>query len=219
MKNFRKLALALFLCLVSLFAVACNDDKGDDNGDTDEVELDLTLDAGLAGLCADTNVYLTTLGQSDLAVVQNLVKTAGAESNVTTNNLLNASDVVSPAGKKAVVLMVTGSSGKGLGAAGVDWQSEKTRGEAFAAKAEAGEIELVVLHIGKKPRRGTTTDPILDVVCPAAKVMLIVNGTDVANGANFDGYFSNSSKTNSVPVYFYSSATKLVTPIKTLFNL
>ena len=78
--------------------------------------------------------------------------------------------------------------------------------------ADEGKISLVVLHIGGEERRGENTDPILNVACPGADLMIVVNG------GNFDGYFSKSSETNNVPLYLYSGLANLVAPLTHIYT-
>ena len=187
----------------------------------------MDLSADFAGLCKDRKVYLTTLGQSDIDTVINIIEAASEaipvnEINhgnealinaVSRKNDLVAGEVAKDGDKLPVVLLVTGSSGKGLGAAGTNWEAEKARGEAFAIAADSNQMILIVLHVGGDARRGTTTDPILNAVCPSARLLLVVEG------GNFDQYFTNSADEYNVSLYLYSRQAKMVSAFKTLFNI
>jgi hypothetical protein len=112
----------------------------------------------------------------------------------------------------SVVFLVTGTSSKGLGAASTDVQAEKNRATAFVNKANAGQISIVLLHVGGEARRGSLTDPILNVACPGADLMLVVADGDQ------DNLFTNFSKNNNIPLYLFSKATKMVPAFAKLFE-
>lgn len=210
----KKVLLFISILVLSIGMFGCKDkDKKPTPGPN--VELDKELAAEFNGLAKDTLVYLTTVGQSDLALAQNVLKLAGFETkneDYVSSNTLTVSDIDTSGSKTPVVFLVVGGSSKGLGAAGTDITKETARGTTFAETAEAGTIKLVVLHLGGAARRGTLTDPILDAVCGSADLMLVVNG------GNEDGYFTNSANSNSVPLNLYSTSAKIVPAIKTLFG-
>lgn len=223
----KKLFLLMFTLILSFGLVGCKPEEEDPEEEDPNVELDLDLSSDFLDLCTDRKVYLTTLGQSDIDTVINIIEAAseaipvneinsGSEAvvdAVSRKNDLVASEVAKDGDKLPVVLLVTGSSGKGLGAAGTNWEAEKARGEAFALAADSNQMILIVLHVGGEARRGTTTDPILDAVCPSARLMLVVEG------GNFDKYFTNSTNEYNVPLHLYSRQAKMVSAFKTLFNI
>ncbi len=223
----KKIFLFIFTVVLAFSFVGCKPEEEDPEEETPNVELDLELSADFASLCKDRKVYLTTLGQSDIDTVINIIE-ATSESipvneidqgsdavvnAVSRKNDLTASEVDKNGDEKPIVLLVTGSSGKGLGAAGTNWEAEKTRGEAFALAADSNQMILIVLHVGGEARRGTTTDPILDAVCPSARLMLVVEG------GNFDNYFTDSAEEYNVTLHLYSRQAKMVSAFKTLFDI
>jgi len=210
----KKLFTIFGVLFLALTLVACKDDPIDeDPKDDPNTEVDLVLDDDFKGI-ATGNIYLTTVGQVDIDIVESLLndETIGAgvsESEYTRQDDLTAADLT---GTLPVVLLVTGTSSKGLGAAGTDVDGEKSRGEAFAQKADDGEIILVVIHVGGSSRRGALTDPILNAVCPSANIILVVETGD------HDGIFTNLSTDNNVPLYLFSKSSKMVDAFKTLFD-
>ncbi|HNZ77901.1 MAG TPA: DUF6305 family protein [Bacilli bacterium] len=223
----KKIFLLIFTLTLIFGLVGCKPKEEEQKDEKPNVELDLDLSADFAGLCKDRKVYLTTLGQSDIDTVINIIEAASEaipvnEINhgnealinaVSRKNDLVAGEVAKDGDKLPVVLLVTGSSGKGLGAAGTNWEAEKARGEAFAIAADSNQMVLIVLHVGGEARRGTTTDPILNAVCPSARLLLVVEG------GNFDQYFTNSADEYNVSLYLYSRQAKMVSAFKTLFNI
>ena len=210
-----KKIFSIFMVLVLAFSlISCGEDKGDGGeggGDTPAAEVDLVLPADFAGLGAGVPSYITTVGQADLALALGVLKRIPAASEVQSSSDLEAADVVAE-GVKPLVLLVVGGSGKGLGGAGVSVASETQRAADFVTAAAEGKISLVVLHIGGQGRRGENTDPILDVACPGADLLIVIEG------GNADGYFTTSSKENNVPLYLYSGLGKLVDPFTVLYT-
>lgn len=214
--------------LAALTLVACK--GGNDTpeqpggGDTPSTEVDKALADELKGIASGKKVYLTTVGQSDVEKIENLLfsvdedaniydaATGSADSskavNVAKANLLTAAEVESG----SVVLLVTGSSSKGLGSAGTDVAKEITRAQAFADKAAAGDITLIVFHVGGASRRGTSTDPVLEVACPGANLLLVVET------GNEDGYFTNVAGEYNIPLYLYSKTSKIVGALKDILG-
>lgn len=216
----KKFIVLLGVVLLSIAMVGCKKDKeAEDN--FPPVPTDIALEAEFLGIAKDTDVYFTTVGQSDLAYVENILKLAGispkttnTEGEVTGSYIskanLTVGEVVKTGENKPVVFMVVGGSSKGLGGAGTDINAETRRGAAFAS-ASGEAFTLVVVHVGGEARRGSLTDPILDAVCPSADLMIVLES------GNNDRYFSNSADVNNVNLHVYSTSLKIVDAFKALF--
>jgi len=223
----KKFLSILFVLVLALGLVACKKDDPTPTPDPTPVTpdpvvvVDTQVPAALQEVCQSaTKIYLTCSGQADQSIVKNVIKKAGqqlgltftfgkdATSDVYEDNLLNADSVEDG----SVVLLVVGGSNKGLGAAKTDVASEAARATAFANKAEAGKITLVVIHIGGTARRGDTSDPIIKAAAPSADLLLVV-----AEG-NGDGYFTNVSSEHDIPLFLYSKTSKMKASFVKLFE-
>jgi len=209
----KKLWLLLSVIVLGFALVSCGgDDKDKDpNPNGGEKQLDVELADTFKSFAKNKEVYLTTVGQADIDIVQNILENAAGlveDQDFIRNHELTAYQV--PFG--SVVFLVTGTSSKGLGAASTDVQAEKNRATAFVNKANAGQISIVLLHVGGEARRGSLTDPILNVACPGADLMLVVADGDQ------DNLFTNFSKNNNIPLYLFSKATKMVPAFAKLFE-
>ena len=213
-----KKLMVFFVCMICAFMLfACdkpaeggNNNSGNNSGNNDpqtSETLDKALDAKYKGLAKDKTLYLTTIGQADVDKVVSLLDDLDMVpgTDYTKKNDLTAAEVEDG----AVVFVVIGTSGKGLGAAGTDLNGEKKRANDFIAKEG---ITLVVFHVGGIDRRGDTTDPIIDIVCPKAKVLLVVDGADD------DNKFTNIAKDNSIDLYLFSKTSKMIAAVKTLLD-
>ena len=211
----KKTLLVLTLLVGLLFGLAGCDktpeenENDDPSNGQDEIVLDQTLDAKFNGLLKDKKIYLTSAGQADLPIVENILSGAGlvVDEDYTSDNLLKASTVEDG----AAVIIVLGASGKGLGAAGTNVNEEVARVKDFGLKAKDGKITVIVVHIGRAERTGAQSDPIIKEAIPIAKVALVVD-TETANDV-----FDNAAKDQEVELMYFSKSTALIPPIKALF--
>lgn len=210
----------LMIMTLAVSFAACNKDTGNDgntgnggnnggNTDVTPSDLDKTVsEAELKNIVGTGKLYATTIGQADLAVVNNLIVKAGvaAEDYTGDKNMLTADQVEDG----STVFIVVGASGKGLGGAGTDAAAELVRANAFKAKAD--KINIVCVHVGGKNRRGDTSDPTISVIAGCSKVILVV-----AEG-NSDGLFTGIANDNSIPLYEYSKSAKMLDSFKYLLG-
>lgn len=206
-ENMKKLWILLSVLILSFVFVGCKDEPEEE--DPTEKDVDLAIAETWNDELKDKTVYLTTCGQADLEIVENILGVAGVQSTAyIKNNLLEASDTTDG----SVVILVVGTSGKGLGAAGTDVTAENVRAEAFANKSNLNKIQLIVLHVGGVARRGELSDTIIASSLAGSDLSLVVVTADT------DNYFTDrASDTN--PLYLFSTASKLVPPFKKLFGI
>lgn len=205
----------LMIMTLAVSFAACKDTGNDGNdgnngGNTDVTpsDLDKTVsEAELQNIVGTGKLYATTIGQADLAVVNNLIVKAGvAAADYTSNNMLTADQVEDG----STVFIVVGASGKGLGGAGTDAAAELVRANAFQAKAD--KINIVCVHVGGANRRGDTSDPTIRVIAGCSKVILVVEE------GNSDDLFTGIANDNSIPLYEYSKSAKMLDSFKYLLG-
>ena len=209
----------LMIMTLAVSFAACNKDTGNDgntgnggnnggNTDVTPSDLDKTVsEAELQNIVGTGKLYATTIGQADLAVVNNLIVKAGvAAADYTSNNMLTADQVEDG----STVFIVVGASGKGLGGAGTDAAAELVRANAFQAKAD--KINIVCVHVGGANRRGDTSDPTIRVIAGCSKVILVVEE------GNSDDLFTGIANDNSIPLYEYSKSAKMLDSFKYLLG-
>lgn len=227
MKNLLKiLALVLVFAMTAVMFVACdkdnNDDQGGDVPQTPVVTVDANItDASLKNMVSGGNLHVTAVGQSATSTVKQLLKNAGwyiteeaegaanVKGTYTINNTLAASGI--NAGDTVIIIL--GTSGKGLGAAGVSQADELARAQAIVAKEG---VKVIAIHTGGKGYRGESSDPIIEAVVPHADVALVVDAGD-GQGGNYDNLFTTLCG-SKVPLYVFSRASNMVASIKHLVN-
>ena len=205
----KKILTFAFALLLMFSLISCGKDEetpntGNENQQTQETTKD--VEDTKFTIAASTKVYLTTIGQSDFDVVANIIDKT-SRTDVVKEALLKASDVE----QGAVVIVVTGSSTKGLGSAGTDINAENVRAEGFAKAANEGKLTMVVVHVGGEQRRGAQADPIIRTVVPASKLVMVVET------GNADGLF-NTLAGSTIPCYQYTKSTKMVKPFQAMLG-
>lgn len=205
----KKILTFAFALLLMLSLISCKKDTPDQGGNEQNQQTQQTQEnVEDTGYKVETTqkVYLTTIGQSDFDTVANLIDKTSRK-DVVKNNLLKAADVEDG----SVVILVVGSSTKGLGSAGTDIGQENARAEAFAAAAKENKFSIVLIHVGGEQRRGAQADPIIRTVVPAAKLVMVVKT------GNADGLF-NTLAGATIPCYSYTKATQMVKPFQAMLG-
>jgi hypothetical protein len=117
------------------------------------------------------------------------------------------------------IIIVTGASLKGMGAAGVSINDEISRIKALIAEAKRQNIKIIGAHIEGMARRaqgaapGDNSDEIsIDAVCPFASLLIIKKDGDE------DGRFTTISKDKNIPMIPFEKNLDLETVIKDLFG-
>ena len=117
------------------------------------------------------------------------------------------------------IIIVTGSSLKGMGGAGVSIDDELARAGALIAEAKKRGIQIIGAHVEGMERRAKNAAPgdnsdemSIDAVCPKARMLIVRKDGDE------DGRFTTLGKKFNVPVVFYDKSLELNTVLKNLFG-
>ena len=117
------------------------------------------------------------------------------------------------------IIIVTGASLKGMGAAGVSINDEISRIKALIAEAKRQNIKIIGAHIEGMARRaqgaapGDNSDEIsIDAVCPFASLLIIKKDGDE------DGRFTTISKDKNIPMIPFEKNLDLESVVKDLFG-
>ncbi len=138
---------------------------------------------------AEQPILITTAGQSaDVLMVKVLAKKAALDFTV--------EKLATPAslGESKSLIIVSGGSTKGLGAAKINKDDEIKRVQELITAAKGKNIPIVTMHIGGKARRGTLSDEFNLVAAQAGSCLVVVEG------GNEDGYFTKIAESNKVPL-------------------
>lgn len=161
-------------------------------------------------------LIVTTCGQSPGSLMaQQLAKREGIE--VVREDLLTAEFLreKQEAGEGFNTLMITiGTSGKGLGAAGIDMNDEEDRINAIIEEARNQEMVIIGGQIEGKERRVDKADErSMEIVAPQADILI------VHEGANEDNYYSDLAEENDIPIYMIENTMETGGVLKEIFGL
>lgn len=121
--------------------------------------------------------------------------------------------------KYGTLIVVTGASLKGMGAAGVSMKDELTRTAAIIDAAKKAGVLLVGAHIEGMARRSqgaeagdNSDEQSIDAVCPRSQLLLIRKDGDE------DGRFTAIAKKQNIPMIAFEKNLDIEGVLKTLFG-
>lgn len=161
-------------------------------------------------------LVVTTCGQSPGSlIVQQLAKREGIE--VERKDLLKAEYLIDKldAGEDFKTLFVTiGTSGKGLGAAGIDMKDEEERINTVIKKAkEQGMIVIGGQIEGKARRVDKADEKSMKLVAPQSDILV------VHVGANEDNYYTDLAEEKDIPIYYIENTMETEDVLTELFGI
>ena len=132
-------------------------------------------------------------------------------------DLLKAEDLKSKAEEGnpyKTLIITTGTSMKGMGAAGVDIDYEVARIKAVIEEAKKEGILIIGAHIEGMARRVDATDAAsIALVIPESKLLLI------REDSNEDGYFTKAAEELNIPIITFKETLDLTDVFKKLFSM
>lgn len=157
----------------------------------------VVLASGLLMPVVKAPMIVTTLGQSPGALMFRLVcvrsKIACVQEDLLTATQLKEL-AQAPDGPKTLVI-TTGTSLKGMGAAGIDINLEVQRVEDLIKQARELGMTVIGAHIEGMARRVDATDEkSITTVIPKSDLILVIASSDE------DGYFTKFSETSGIPL-------------------
>ena len=170
---------------------------------------------------AELPVLLTSCGQSPGPErVRFFLKRLEMEheflEQATAQNLVDAMEAGTP---YASIIIVTGASLKGMGAAGVSIDEELARTEALIAEANRQGITIIGAHVEGMSRRaqgaaaGDNSDELsIDAVCPNSDFMI------VRQDGNEDRRFTIISEDTGIPLILFEKNMELGDVLESVYN-
>ncbi len=117
------------------------------------------------------------------------------------------------------LIIVTGASLKGMGAAGISIDDEIARSTELMAEAKKQGIKLIGAHLDGMARRaqgaaiGDNSDELsIDAICPESALLII------RQDGNEDGRFTTISKDKKIPMLLFKKNMELSDLLKNLFS-
>jgi hypothetical protein len=160
------------------------------------------------GLTFEEPVLITSGGQSPGALqMMVLAKTGGLDYEFEKDIQATAEDIE----KFYTVIIVVGASGKGLGAAGIDVDTEIERLVKLAQTSKELGKKIILAQIEGATRRGASSDKITDSLIEFTDFLLI------KEDANEDEKFSTISEENEISIKFFEKTSDVRDILKELF--
>ena len=161
-----------------------------------------------------TPVAITTCGQSPGALMVKLIfNRANLENHhddLLTSEYLKQQSLNGQAFQTLVI--TTGTSMKGMGAAGTDIDVEIARINKLIAEAKEQGMTVIGAHIEGMGRRVDHTDTLsIETVCNQADVLMVIDDSDG------DGYFSELAAKREIPLLKATQALNFVELFEELF--
>lgn len=205
----KKLISAILVGVMILSLTACGGDTG--NGlNSDSISASNSSGSGpnsLTEAFAETPILLTSGGQSAdykmVAALLDKLKMDYWDKNLaTSDDLKNAKTLI----------VVTGGSSKGLGAAGINKDDELARLDELLKAAEDAGLSIIVMHTGGSARRGELSDEFIAPVFEHADYAIVVASGDQ------DGLMSGICAEQNIPVDFIDSISDVANILPAAFK-
>lgn len=170
----------------------------------------LSILAAEESVTLQTPIAVTTCGQSPGALMIKLI-CKKASLDCMQSNSLSVQDLQENSYKTLII--TTGTSMKGMGAAGTDINVEIKRIEALIAEAKKQGIVVIGAHIEGMSRRVDKYDQMsIETVIPVSDVILIKEDSDE------DGYFSDVATEKNIPIFRVTETLELKDKFQELFK-
>lgn len=155
-------------------------------------------------------VFITSVGQSADASMLNALMSKIEGAPEFTYDAMAAADVMVDA---KTLIICSGASSKGLGAAGISADDEKARATAILEQAGAAEdVTVIIAHLGGAARRGALSDEFSDMCLPYADYIIVMEE------GNDDGKFSDYAAANGIPITLVNNIRNAEDPLGRLFG-
>ena len=153
------------------------------------------------------DILITSIGQSaDVSMLDALMKKVGA------TYTFNATAPADEVANYGTVILASGASSKGLGAAGISQEDELARAQAIVDTCKEKGIVVIMAHLGGSARRGALSDQFNDMALTCANYILVVEE------GNDDGKFTDAAADKGIPVTLVNSIADTLTPLTDIFG-
>ena len=138
---------------------------------------------------AEQPILITAAGQSADVLMAKILAQKN-KLNFTLDKLVQPDSLT---GYKTLII-VTGGSTKGLGAAKIDKDDELKRVQAVIQTAKKNDMSIIVMHLGGKARRGKLSDEFNKLAAENAHHLIVVQGGDD------DAFFTEIAESKKISI-------------------
>lgn len=206
-KNRSRLLFVVMVLTIAISVVGCGSSDSEKPAASEGNGGVVAEVKGLEEAFAESPVILTSVGQSaDVEMVKALMDNAGIEH--TMDKVVGADAI----GDQKTLILAVGGSSKGLGAAGIDADTELARTNELIDAAKDKGIKIIAMHVGGQNRRGELSDKFIEPSLSKADYIIIV-----ADGDS-DGLFTSIASKNAIPMDSVTSIADAIEPLKGAFK-
>lgn len=162
-----------------------------------------------ANVTFEKPALITSAGQSSDASIVKVLVNSKLKLGLDFKQVAKPEDL---SGVKTLIVVV-GSSAKGLGAAGIDINQEIDRCKQLLKAAKDKKVRILVMHTGGESRRGKSSNDVIELFVPEADHVIVV-----ATG-NKDKLFNNLAQKKGIPVSEVEKIADAGSVLKTLFGV
>jgi len=170
------------------------------------ISLILTTATWASDFHAKQPLFITAAGQSqDVTMVKILAQKAGLKFS------FDKLAKVDKLKDHATLVLVTGGSTKGLGAANIDKDQELARVNSLIKGAREMKMKIITMHVGGPSRRGKLSDEFNKMTAQIADCLIIVKTGDE------DQLFSKIAEEKKIPIYLIEKIIEAGDVMKEIF--
>ena len=168
----------------------------------------LIMNAFALDFSAKEPILITSAGQSsDALMAKILAEKAGLNFIYDKNASPEKTDSVE------TIIIVSGGSVKGMGAAGIDKEQEYERVHNLIDRAHKNNKKIICVHVGGQSRRGKLSDYFNLLVAENSDMIIVVK-----EGDNEDKFFSNIAKDKNIAIEIPEKIINITDIFKNIFG-
>jgi len=157
---------------------------------------------------AEEPILITSAGQSsDALMAKILADKAGLNFIFDKNASPEKTDSVK------TIIIVSGGSVKGMGAAGIDKEQEYERVQNLIDRAQKNNKKIICMHVGGQSRRGNLSDYYNLLVAENSDMIIVAK-----EGDSEDKFFSNIAKDKNIAIEIPEKIINIADIFKTIFG-
>ena len=110
------------------------------------------------------------------------------------------------------LILVSGGSTKGLGAANIDKNQEQERIDKLIAAAQKSKLSIITMHVGGESRRGKLSDVFNSLAAENADCLIVLKNGDK------DKFFKNIAEKKDIPIIYIDKILDAGKLLKNIFG-
>ena len=157
---------------------------------------------------AEQPVLITSAGQSSDVLMGRILATKAK-----LNFIFEKNAQIALLDSVKSIIIVSGGSVKGMGAAGIDKDQEYERVKSIISAAKKNTQTIIGMHLGGKSRRGNLSDYFNQIVAENSNYLIVVKEGDE------DGFFANIAKEKKISCEYADNIISVQKSLEAIYGL